>query len=143
MKKFIKDFVKQGLVAAWGGPVIIAIIYWILGANGVLQTLTVKEVSMGILSSTLMAFIAAGIPVVYRQERLPLPMAILIHAAVLYLDYLIVYLMNGWLKNDTTPILVFTAIFFAGFALIWLIIRQIIKRQVGQMNSKIRAREES
>lgn len=137
MKKFIKDFVKQGLVAAWGGPVIIAIIYMILGANGVIQTLTVKEVCMGILSSTLMAFIAAGIPVVYRQERLPLPMAILIHAAVLYLDYLIVYLMNGWLPNDATTVLMFTVIFFAGFALIWLIIWQINKRQVSRLNEKL------
>lgn len=137
MKKFIKDFMKQGLVAAWGGPVIIAIIYMILGANGVIQTLTVKEVCMGILSSTLMAFIAAGIPVVYRQERLPLPMAILIHAAVLYLDYLIVYLMNGWLPNDATTVLMFTVIFFAGFALIWLIIWQINKRQVSRLNEKL------
>lgn len=139
MRKFVKDFVKQGLVAAWGGPVVLAIIYAILGLNGVTETLTVKEMSMGILSSTLMAFIAAGIPVVYRQEKLPLPMAILIHAAVLYLDYLIVYLMNGWLKNDATPILVFTAIFFAGFTLIWLIIWQINKRQVSRLNEKLNA----
>ena len=139
MKKFVKDFVKQGMMAAWGGPVVLAIIYAILGLNGVTETLTVKEVSMGILSSTLMTFIAAGIKVVYRQEKLPLSMAILIHAAVLYLDYLIVYLMNGWLKNDTTPILVFTAIFFAGFALIWLIIWQINKRQVSRLNEKLNA----
>ena len=137
MKKFLKDFVKQGLVAAWGGPVILAIIYLILGKTGAVETLTVQEVSLEILSSAIMAFIAAGIPVVYRQEALPLATAILIHAAVLYLDYLIVYLMNGWLKNGAGPILIFTAIFFAGFALIWLIIRQVTKRQVKQVNSKI------
>lgn len=139
MRKFIKDFTKQGMIAAWGGPVVMAIIYMILGANHVVETLTVKEMGMGILSSTLMAFIAAGIPVVYRQEKLPLPMAILIHAAVLYLDYLIVYLMNGWMQNDTSTVLVFTIIFFAGFALIWLIIWQIIRRQVGRVNEKIQA----
>lgn len=137
MKKFLKDFVKQGLMAAWGGPVILAIIYFILGKTGAVETLTVQEVSLGILSSAIMGFIAAGIPVVYRQEALPLATAILIHAAVLYLDYLIVYLMNGWLKNDAGPILIFTAIFFAGFALIWLIIWQVTKRQVKQVNSKI------
>lgn len=137
MKKFLKDFVKQGLMAAWGGPVVLAIIYFILGKTGAVETLTVQEVSLGILSSAIMGFIAAGIPVVYRQEALPLATAILIHAAVLYLDYLIVYLMNGWLKNGAGPILIFTAIFFAGFALIWLIIRQVTKRQVKQVNSKI------
>jgi len=137
MKKFLKDFVRQGLMAAWGGPVILAIIYFILGKTGAVETLTVQEVSLGILSSAIMGFIAAGIPVVYRQEALPLATAILSHAAVLYLDYLIVYLMNGWLKNDAGPILTFTAVFFAGFALIWLIIRQVTKRQVKQVNSKI------
>lgn len=137
MKKFLKDFVKQGLLAAWGGPVVLAVIYFILGKTGAVETLTVQKVSLGILSSAIMAFIAAGIPVVYRQEALPLATAILIHAAVLYLDYLIVYLMNGWLKNGAGPILIFTAIFFAGFALIWLIIRQVTKRQVKQVNSKI------
>lgn len=137
MKQFLKNFVKQGLVAAWGGPVILAIIYAILEACGVVETLSVQEVVRGILSSAVMAFIAAGIPVVYRQEKLPLATAILIHAGVLYLDYLIFYLMNSWLKNDAAPILIFTAIFFAGFALIWLMIWQVTRRQVKQMNSKI------
>lgn len=137
MKQFLKNFVKQGLVAAWGGPVILAIIYAILEACGVAETLSVQEVVRGILSSAVMAFIAAGIPVVYRQEKLPLATAILIHAGVLYLDYLIFYLMNDWLKNDAAPILIFTAVFFAGFALIWLMIWQVTRRQVKQMNSKI------
>ena len=136
MKKFVKAFVKQGLMAAWGGPVVLAIIYFVLGKAGVVETLTMQEVSMGILSSAVMAFIAAGIPVVYRQERLPLATAILIHAAVLYLDYLIVYLMNGWLKSGAAPILVFTVSFFTGFALIWLIIWRVIRRQVGEVNNK-------
>lgn len=139
MKRFLKDFLKQGLVAAWGGPVVMAVIFLILEANGVVETLTVREMSLGILSSSLMAFIAGGIPAIYRQEKLPLPIAILLHAAVLYLDYLLVYLMNGWLKNDTTPIVVFTAVFFVGFALIWLLIWQIIKRQVGRVNEKMQA----
>lgn len=137
MKQFLKNFVKQGLVAAWCGPVVMAIIYAILGGSGAVETLTVKEACMGIISSTIMAFIAAGIPVVYKEEKLPLPTAILIHAGVLYLDYLIVYLMNGWLKNSAMPILIFTTVFFAGFALIWFIIWQVTRRQVKQMNSKI------
>lgn len=140
MKKFVKAFVKQGMLAAWGGPVVIVVIYGVLGAAGTMETLTVQEVCRSILSSTVMAFIAAGIPVIYRQEKLPLPMAILIHAGVLYLDYLIVYLVNGWLKSGAAPILVFTAIFFAGFALIWLVIWQIIKHQVGQVNRHMQAR---
>ncbi len=139
MKKHMVEFVKRGMVAAWGGPVVLAIIFACLNAAGVVETMTVRDVCLGIISSTLMAFIAAGINVVYRVERLPLPMAILIHAGVLYLDYLLVYLINGWLKNQLGPILTFTVIFAAGFALIWLIIYQIIKRQIRQVNMKIQA----
>ena len=139
MKKYAVEFVRRGLVAAWGGPVIIAIIYAILGANGTIETLTVGEVSLAIISSTVMAFVAAGITMVYQVEHLPLPMAILIHCGVLYLDYLLVFLMNGWLKNQLGPILVFTVIFVAGFATIWLVIYQVIKRQIKQVNSKLNA----
>ena len=137
MKKYAAEFVKRGLVAAWGGPVIIAIIYAILGANGTIETLTVQEVCLAILSSAVMAFIAAGISMVYQVEQLPLPMAIMIQAGVLYLDYLLVYLMNGWMPSQLGPVLVFTVVFAAGYALIWLIIYQCIRRQTKKMNEKL------
>lgn len=139
MRKFAAEFVKRGLLAAWGGPVAIAIIFAILGANGVMETMTVQEVCMGILSSTVLAFVAGGITAIYRVEQLPLPMAALIQAGVLYLDYLLVYLMNGWLQNQMVPILTFTVSFVAGYALIWLVIYQVIKRQTQKMNEKLTA----
>ncbi|MBQ7864724.1 MAG: DUF3021 domain-containing protein, partial [Clostridia bacterium] len=137
--KFAAEFVKRGLMAAWGGPVVIAIIFAILGANGVMETMTVHEVCLGILSSTVMTFVAGGITAIYQVERLPLPMAALIQAGVLYLDYLLVYLMNGWLQNQMVPILTFTVIFVAGYALIWLVIYQVIKRQTQKLNEKLTA----
>lgn len=137
MRKFAAEFVKRGLMAAWGGPVVIAIIFASLGANGVMETMTVHEVCLGILSSTVMTFVAGGITAIYQVERLPLPMAALIQAGVLYLDYLLVYLMNGWLQNQMVPILTFTVIFVAGYALIWLVIYQVIKRQTQKLNEKL------
>lgn len=139
MRKFAAEFVKRGLVAAWGGPVVIAIIYASLGANGVMETMTVHEVCLGILSSTVLAFVAGGITAIYQVEQLPLLMAALIQAGVLYLDYLLVYLMNGWLERQLSVILGFTVIFAAGYALIWLVIYQVIKRQTQKMNEKLMA----
>lgn len=139
MRKFAAEFVKRGLVAAWGGPVVIAIIYASLGANGVMETMTVHEVCLGILSSTVLAFVAGGITAIYQVEKLPLLMAALIQAGVLYLDYLLVYLMNGWLERQLSVILGFTVIFAAGYALIWLVIYQVIKRQTQKMNEKLMA----
>ena len=139
MRKFAAEFVKRGLVAAWGGPVVIAIIYASLGANGVMETMTVHEVCLGILSSTVLAFVAGGITAIYQVEKLPLLMAALIQAGVLYLDYLLVYLMNGWLERQLSVILGFTVIFAAGYALIWLVIYRVIKRQTQKMNEKLMA----
>ena len=138
MKKIIPEFLKRGLLAASGGPVVLAIVYGILGATGVVTHFTPAEVAMGILTVTLMAFIAAGITAIYGMERLPLPTAILIHAGVLYLDYLLIYLLNGWLRQQLVPILVFTVIFFGGFALIWFIIYLCIKTNTESINRKLR-----
>lgn len=138
-KQFWKDFLLRGLLAAAGGPVILAIIYGILGATGTVSSLSPNDVCTGVLSITLMAFIAAGITAVYQMEQLPLPGAIAIHAAVLYLDYLIMYLLNRWIPRDLTALGIFTGIFFGGFALVWLIIYQFVKRDTEQVNRKMRA----
>lgn len=137
MKKHVIDFCKRGLVAAWGGPVIMAIVWLCLKAAGVVETLTVDQVVLGIISTTFMAFIAAGISIVYQVETLPKSMAALIQMAVLYVDYMGIYLLNGWLPVD--KIGMFTLIFIAGFAVIWLIIYMSIRMKVNRINQKMQA----
>ena len=139
MKNYVLEFVKRGLMAASGGPVILAIIYYILGATGTVTAFTPNEVCLGILSITVMAFIIAGISMIYTVESLPLPMAILIHAGVLYLDYLLVYLLNSWLPRNAIG--TFTAIFAAGYALVWLVIYLCIRAKTKKLNEKLRVKE--
>ena len=138
MKKFLVEFTKRGLVAAAGGPVVLAIVYGILGATGEVASLTPGEVCMGVLTVTLMAFIAAGITAVYQTERLPLISAILIHAGVLYMDYLIMYLLNSWIPRNLTGIGVFTAIFIVGYALIWWCVYLSIKSKADCINQSLK-----
>ena len=138
MKKQIIEFLKRGLSVAAGGPIVLAIVYGILGAVGVVEHLTPGEVCTSILTITLMAFIAGGITVVYTIERLPLISAILIHAGVLYLDHLMVYLLNSWIPRDLTGIGIFTAIFAAGYAVVWLCIYLSIKAKTDRINKKLR-----
>ena len=137
MKKFIIEFLKRGLVAASGGPIIVAIIYFILGKAGVIQTMTPDEVALGIVSSALLAFIIAGVSAVYQIDKLPTFPAALIHGIVLYATYITIYLINGWLKSQMTPFLVFTGVFIAGYAVIWIIIYISIKRSTKKLNLKI------
>lgn len=137
MKSFWKSFAQRGLVACAGGPVIMAIVYGILGANGTVQTLPVREVCVGILSVTVMAFVAAGITAIHQDERLPMGLRALIHAAVLYADYLFMYLLNDWIPKNWGTIGIFTGIFVLGFALIWLIIYLCIRNKTQDLNKKI------
>ena len=132
MKKFISEFLKRGFISAWGGPFVLAIIYFIVEKIENIQSIPINEVSLGILSITFMAFTAGGITAIYQNDVLPLASSIMIHAAVLYLDYLVMYLLNDWLPRSEIGI--FTAIFAAGFALVWLIIYLITKNQTKDLN---------
>lgn len=138
MKKYVLEFVKRGLLAAAGGPVILAIVYGILGINGVVEALSPAEVATGILSVTLMAFIAAGITMIYTVEQLPLASAIVLHGGVLYLDYLIMYLLNSWIPRNAVGIGIFTGIFVVGFTLVWVCIYLIEKRKIDKLNRQLR-----
>ena len=138
MKKYRIAILKRGSRAAFGGPVILAIVYGILGAAGQVGSFTPGEVCMGILTVTLMAFIAAGVSIVYQIERLPLMSAVLIHGGVLYLDYLLVYLLNSWIPRDLMGIGIFTAIFVGGYIVIWLCIYLSIKAKTDRINKKLR-----
>ena len=137
MKKHIFAFLKRGLTFSVGGPIILAIIYGILDTTGAVQTLTPGEVCMGMLTVSLMAFIAAGMTVIYDVEQLPLFSAILLHGIVLYLDYILIYLLNGWLKSELTAVLTFTVVFIAGYVLIWVIIYFSTKNATGKLNRKL------
>lgn len=142
MNTFVKEFCKRGLLAAGCGPVILAIIYGILGANGTIVSLTPGKVCLGILTVSLLAFIVAGISVVYQIEKLPLGWSTLLHGFTLYASYIVIYLVNGWLKQQLTAILGFTGIFAAGYAVIWLVIWLTTRRKISRINETLNRQKE-
>ncbi len=138
MRKFLKEFLLRGLTCAAGGPVVLAIIYGILGATGAAESLSPREVCMGILSITLLAFIVAGMTAIYQMEQLPLPTMILLHGGVLYIAYILTYLLNGWLLNQLKPVLVFTGIFIGGYGAIWTVIYAVTNAKAKKINEKLK-----
>lgn len=137
MKKYIKEFCKRGLIAFGFGPIIMAIVYFALSIAGVEGSLSFAELAKQILLVSVMAFLASGISVVYQIEKLPLPIAILIQASVLYVDYISIYLINGWLKSATLPILIFTVAFVLGFAVIWIAVYFVTKKATKAFNKRL------
>lgn len=143
MKKFILDFIRRGLTACGFGPLVLAVLYWILWKQGVVEVLTVEQVCLGIFSITALAFIAGGLNAIHQVERLPLMVSILIHGGVLYIGYLLTYLVNDWLEWGPTPMLVFTGIFVLGYLAIWVVIYFIIKRNTDRINEVLKKRQAS
>ena len=137
MKKFLSDFFLRGMIAATFGPPVLAVIYWILGFTGAVESFAPSEVALGILTIELLALVVGGMTTIYQQEQLPLATAILIHGGVLYVTYIVIYLLNGWLQRKLMPILVFSVIFVTGYALIWAFIYLFNKRKTQKINNNL------
>ena len=143
MKKNVLEFFRRGLIACGFGPMVLAIFYLILQHQAAVETLTVNQVCLGIVSLSALAFIAGGMNVVYQIEQLPLMVAILIHGSVLYASYLATYLLNGWLEWGTTPILVFSGIFVLGYVAVWVMIYSTTKRRTAKLNETLKKKQHS
>jgi hypothetical protein len=143
MKKYIWGFLRRGLVACGFGPLIWAIVYFFLEKNGVVEVLSVRKAVMEIVTIALLAFIAGGINIVYQVERRPLIAAISIHGIVLYADYAVIYLINGWLESDPIPFFVFTFSFFIAYAVVWTIIYLAIRSNANRLNKKLTQLQEN
>jgi len=137
MKRLILEFLRGGAAACGLGPMVLAVLYWVLHRQGALESLTVDQVCLGIVSLSALAFMAGGLNVLYQIERLPLMAAVSIHGGVLYVSYLLTYLVNSWLEWGITPILVFSGIFVVGYLAIWAIIYTIIRRKTARLNEML------
>ena len=142
MKKIILEFLRRGLAVCGLGPLVLAMLYLFLEKQGVIETLTAEQVSLGIVSLTALAFVAGGMNVVYQIERLPLMAAISLHGVVLYGSYLLTYLANGWLEQSVTPILAFSGIFGLGYLVIWMVIYAVTKRRTARINEMLKQNQE-
>ena len=137
MKKFLSNFFLRGMIAATFGPPVLAVIYWILGFTGAVESFAPSEVALGIFSIELLAMVVGGMSAIYQQEQLPLAAAILIHGGVLYVTYIVIYLINGWLQRKLMPILVFSVFFVTGYALIWAFIYLVNKYRTKKINQSL------
>lgn len=134
---FLKNFIMRGLFVAWAGPVVLAIVYGALKTSGVVNEITVDKLVTAVISSVIMAFVAGGISAVYTTDRIHIGLAAVIHMTVLYFDYLVFYLINGYLLTE--HIVYFSIIFAAGFFAIWFIIYFTMRIKVKRLNKKMGA----
>lgn len=137
MKKFVKDFALRGMIAAGFGPLILVSIYLGLQLSSKVISIPISQVNLNIISSLILAFIAGGISAIFGVEQISLGAATLIDAIVIYLDYLIIYIINNWIKAQFIPLLIFTIFYIIGYLIIWAIIYRKVKSQVSSINQKL------
>ena len=142
MKKNICEFFRRGVAASGFGPLVLVIVYLILQRQAGVEMLMVNQVCVGIVSLSVLAFIAGGMNVIYQIEQIPLMVAILIHGVVLYISYLATYLLNDWLEQGMTPILMFSGIFIIGYLAVWAVIYFVTKRRTERINEILKRNQQ-
>ena len=80
----------------------------------------------------------AGASVFNQIEEWPLPKSLLCHFGTIYVAYVACYLLNSWIPFDINVVLIFTAIFAAGYLVIWLAVFVSIKSVSRKLNAKIK-----
>ena len=120
------------------GPVILGIVYFILGRTLEDFTLSGAEVFLGILSIYLLAFVHAGASVFNQLEHWPVAKSTLCHFGLLYVAYVLCYLLNSWIPFEPAVLGIFTAIFVGGYLAVWLVVVICIKAAEKKLNQQLK-----
>lgn len=137
MKKRLKHFLLRGTFFAGFGPIIYGTVLLINELCGVDNNLDGIVVFKGIISIYIMAFIIAGVSIIWQEERLGIGLQIAIHGTALYICYLVTYLINGWLASNLISVIIFSLIFIGTYSVIWLIIYIIERNRAKNFNKQL------
>lgn len=138
MNKYIKEFLKRGLLFGGFGPIIAGIVYLILSITLKDFSLSGLEVFIAIISTYILAFVQAGASVFNQIEEWPIAKSLLCHLSLIYVAYILCYLVNTWIPFDWVIILIFTAIFLLTYFVIWITVYLCVKNQVKKLNENLK-----
>ncbi len=138
MKKYIKEFIKRGLVFGALGPMIAGLVYMIIDFCGVALSLKGYQIFIAIITSYLLAFVQAGASIFPSIEEWSTFKELVIHLLTIYLIYLFTYLVNSWIEFQPMVILIFSLIVIGSFLLIWLITFILVNKLQNNLNKQIK-----
>ena len=137
MNKYVKEFLKRGLMFSGLGPIVAGIIYLCIENSGTSLNLSGWEVFLAILSTYIMAFVHAGSGVFHLIEKWSRAKAMLCQMSSIYVIYMAGYLINSWIPLDWRVILGFTVAFVVGYFAICLIVFLSMDRVSKKLNDKL------
>lgn len=137
MNKYVKEFFLRGLMFGGFGPIILAIIYFIISKIHPETVLNGTEILLGVISVYLLAFIHAGASVFNQIEEWGLNKSIACHFGTLYVAYSFCYLVNTWIPFDIKIFGIFTAVFIAIYFVVWIIVYLSVRNCSKKLNTRI------
>lgn len=137
MNRYVKEFFHRGFLFGGFGPIIVGIILLAVSLSGEDVTLTAKDYFISTVSVYLLAFVHAGASVFNQIEHWSLPKSVFFHFSLLYIVYTICYIINSWIPFEPEVLLIFTAVFVAGYVAVWLTVVAILKITTKKLNRKL------
>ena len=137
MNKYVKQYFHRGLVFGGFGPVILGIVYAILGVSVDGFSVSGGEILLGIISTYAIAFVQAGSSVFNQIEHWPIAKSLALHLGSLYVVYALAYLVNTWIPFEPLVLLIFTAVFLAVYFAIWLTVYFSVKITSKKMSERL------
>ena len=137
MNKYVKEYIKRGLIFGGFGPIVLGIVLFCIQLSGVKVELDGGEILMGVVSTYILAFVQAGSSVFNQIEKWPLAKSLGLHFLSLYTVYIACYLCNRWLIFSWEVIAVFTGVFVVVYFAIWLTVYLIAKATSKKLNRNI------
>lgn len=137
MNNYAKEFCHRGLIFGGFGPIVTAIVFFVLSLTLEGFSITGAQMLMAVVSTYVLAFVQAGATVFNQIEHWPLPKSLLCHFGLLYVTYSLCYLVNSWIPFEPMVLVIFTVVFTAAFFLIWGIVYLCVRAVTRKMNEKI------
>ena len=137
MNTYLKSFLHRGLVFGGFGPIVCAIVFFIISLTVEDFSLDGGTILLAVVSTYLLAFIQAGASVFNQIEEWPLAKSLLLHFLTLFVSYSACYLVNSWIPFEPMVIAIFAAVFVLTYLVIWLTVYAIVRATGKALNEKL------
>ena len=138
MKKYLKEFLRRGLIFGGFGPIVGGIVFAILGAT--IEDFHIEgwQILLAIVSTYLLAFVQAGATVFNQIEGWSIGKSLAFHFITIYLAYSIAYVVNSWIPFEPMVLVIFTAVFVVTYAVIWVSVFLAVRATEKKLNKNLR-----
>lgn len=138
MNKYVKEFLRRGLMFAGFGPIVFGIIVLCISYFDGVAVHSAQNIFIGIVTTYTIAFVQAGVTVFNQIEHWSVPKSMLCHFGLLYVVYSLSYIANSWIPFKAEVLVTFTVIFAVVFFVIWGIVYLCVRNTSKKINEKLR-----